>query len=161
MADQLINIISVGVPDPIVYACEETKSFYAQTKKLLDDEKSNEDARKAAEAKRAAAEKARSKAESDREGRFYSMYGKMAAIEDLVKIRLEELADEYNAEMEQCKRAIHVLGTLHPEVPYLALGHCLHYGTDKLTITNGMPVYNGATIVNGKLVLDDEITGIS
>jgi hypothetical protein len=159
MVDQFVDRRTVGIPDPMIFLCEETKSYHDQAKKLIDDEKANEDARKAAEAKRAAAEKARSKAESDREGRFYSMYGKMAAIEDLVKIRLEELAAEYNADMEQCKRAIHVLGTLHPEVPYLALGNCLHFGTGKLTITNGMPVYNGATIVNGKLVLDAPILG--
>lgn len=161
MKGQFPDKRTVGIPPDFVTYLDKTKSYHDATKKLIKDATAAEEARIKAESARKAAEHDRVIAESNREGRFSALEVKTIGLEATIHARLDEIEAAYRAEVDQYEHALHVLGTLHPEVPYLALGNCLHFGTGKLTITNGMPVYHGATIVDGQLVLDDEITGIS
>lgn len=167
MADQIVHKRTTGIPESIVVVRADCERLRDEAYAAIESDAAAERARVAAEALRVDAENEREAkelerqiAEFNREGRFGALVSVMGNFEQLIAARFEELEGRYRAELDQCRHAIHTLGTLHPEVPYLALGNCLHYGTGKLTITDGMPVYHGATIVDGSLVFDAPIVGI-
>lgn len=167
MADQIIIRRTAGVPDPMIFLCEETRSIRDQTKKLLDDEKANEairvaneNARKAAEnaranaeATRVVAERGRVQAEVARQKRFEKLAKRLREIEDVRArvAKVERRIDDLIADYELVSLAIDTLGRLHNDVEYLYLNYGMHFAATEAHIQDGILVYDGALFANGHL----------